>query len=106
MFMSANPWFSTLSSVGPGRSALVFGCCCECAHARIAESRRAGRTRVMRCIVVSPAGCRRDASSDPSIPFVPLIAPVAAVALGEEENLRQVLRALVTELHRRVDSRG
>src|SRR4029078_4270459 len=39
-------------------------------------------------------------------PLVPMVAPVAAVAFGEERDAGEVLRALVSELDGRVDPRG
>src|SRR6478672_8456050 len=44
--------------------------------------------------------------SDAAVPLVAAVAPVAAVPLGEKDDLREILRVLVAELRGRVDARG
>src|SRR5215213_10399310 len=41
-----------------------------------------------------------------AVPLVTAIAPVAAVALGHEHDASEVFSVLVSQLHRRVDTRG
>src|ERR1043165_2421563 len=42
--------------------------------------------------------------SHASIPLISLIAPVAASAIGKKHDPRQILRVLVSQLYRRVDT--
>ena len=53
----------------------------------------------------SPTGRGRTAPSGSRVPLVPPVAPVAAVALGQKDDPRQVLRALVAQLDGRVQPR-
>src|SRR5579871_3539742 len=57
-------------------------------------------------VEIPAAPARAARRSEAAVPLVALLAPVAAVPLGQERNARQVLGVLVPELDRRVDAGG